>query len=190
MVITLSGLENAVKAVISQRKDKVHVCSYADDFIITGSTKEVLENKVMPVLEKFLLERNLVLSQEKTKITHIDEGFDFLGVNFRKYNGKLIRKPAKDNVLKFLENIRGAIKSNATAKAENLIHQLNPKIRGWANYHRHICAKQTFNKVRNHIFDALWRWANRRHTRKIKKWIAAKYFRTKQQQRWIFYDRV
>ncbi|MCD8543123.1 MAG: group II intron reverse transcriptase/maturase [Gammaproteobacteria bacterium] len=191
LVITLSGLEATVKSVVSQQRiDKIYMCSYADDFIITGATKEVLENKVMPVLEKFLLERGLVLSKEKTKITHIDEGFDFLGVNFRKYSGKLIRKPAKDNVHKFLENIRETIKSNATAKAENLIHQLNPKIRGWANYHRHICAKQTFNKVRDHLFHALWRWAKRRHTRKSRKWIAAKYFRTKQCQHWVFYDKV
>lgn len=190
LVITLSGLENAVKSVISQREDKVHVCSYADDFIITGATKEVLENKVMPTLENFLLERGLVLSKEKTRITHIDKGFDFLGSNFRKYDGKLIRKPAKDNIRKFLENIRETIKSNATAKTENLIHQLNPKIRGWGNYHRYSCAKQTFVNVGHHIFEALWRWAKRRHPTKSVKWIHKKYYRSERYRHWIFYDKI
>jgi len=190
LTVTLSGLENAVKAVISQRKDKVHVCTYADDFIITGSTKEVLEDTVMPTVEAFLFERGLVLSKEKTHLTHINEGFDFLGVNFRKYGDKLIRKPAKDNVSKFLENIRETIKSNATAKTENLIRQLNPKIRGWANYHRHICAKQTFIKLNSHIFDAVWRWAKRRHSTKSAKWIRHKYFRSKRHRNWVFYDKV
>ena len=145
--VTLSGLEQAIKAA-TKRNDKVHVIIYADDFIITGATKEVLSGKVKPVVEAFLEERGLVLSNEKTKITHINEGFDFLSVNTRKYkNGKLIQKPAKQSVKRFLNNIRGVVKTNASAKSEDLIHQLNPKIIGWANYHRFICAKKTFNYV-------------------------------------------
>ena len=95
-----------------------------------------------------------VLSQEKTKITHINEGFDFLGVNIRKYNGKLIIKPAKDNVKRFLENIRETVKSNKAATTENLIRQLNPKLIGWANYHRHNCSKRTFSNVSDRIFNS------------------------------------
>lgn len=93
--LTLSGLEKAVTSAISQRNDKVYFSIYADDFIITGASKEVLENKVKPIVESFLRERGSELSQEKSKITHIDDGFDFLGVNFQKYDGKLIRKPSK-----------------------------------------------------------------------------------------------
>jgi len=88
--ITLSGLEQAIKSETKQQ-DKVNVCIYADDFIITGNTKEILEKKVKPIVEKFLGERGLSLSRDKTKITHIDEGFDFLGINIRKYKGKLLR---------------------------------------------------------------------------------------------------
>jgi len=95
LVLTLSGLEQAVRAAINRRPDKVNLSIYADDFIITGSSKEVLESKVKPVVESFLKERGLELSQEKTKITHIDEGFDFLGANVRKYKGKCIIKPSK-----------------------------------------------------------------------------------------------
>ena len=98
LVVTLSGLEAAVKAVVRQ-KDKVNVCVYADDFIITGATPEILEKKVKPVVVSFLEERGLTLSEEKTKITHINDGFDFLGMNIRKYNGKCIIKPAKSGVV-------------------------------------------------------------------------------------------
>lgn len=66
----------------------------ADDFIITGRSKEALE-EIKPLVVDFLQERGLTLSEEKTKITHIDDGFDFLGYNIRKYKGVLLIKPSK-----------------------------------------------------------------------------------------------
>lgn len=190
LTVTLSGLEKTVKSVISQRKDKVHVCTYADDFIITGATKEVLETKVIPTVKAFLNERGLALSIEKTKITHINEGFDFLGVNIRKYKGKVMSKPAKTNIKQFLDDIRETVKSNATAKTENLIRLLNPKIRGWANYYRHGCAKKTFNYASHRIFQTLWRWAKRRHPEKSAKWVRQKYFHTKRHRNWVFHSKI
>lgn len=190
LVLTLSGLEQAIHTAINQRKDKVHLSIYADDFIITGSSKDVLETKVKPLVELFLQERGLELSQEKTKITHIDDGFDFLGVNIRKYEGKCIIKPSKKSVKSFLANIRETIKSNPTAKTENLIYQLNPKIRGWANHFRHSCAKETFCYIDFQIYAALWNWACRRHPRKGKVWVRKKYFRSQGLRNWIFFARV
>lgn len=189
LTITLSGLEQAIKSA-TKKRDKVNVCVYADDFIITGATKEVLENKVKPAVEAFLSKRGLSLSQDKTKITHIDEGFDFLGKNIRKYNGKLIIKPAKSGVKRLLANIRGIIKRNKTAKTVNLIYLLNPIIRGWTNYYRHDCSKSTFNYVDNCIFLAIWRWAIRRHPNKGVRWIKDKYFRANKLRNWIFHDKV
>lgn len=186
LTITLCGLEAAIKAVIKPRRDKVHLCTYADDFIITGATSEILTETVRPVVESFLAERGLALSPTKTRITPIEEGFDFLGVNTRKYKGKLLCKPAKANQTAFLKDIRHTIKSNATAKTENLIHLLNPKIRGWANYHCHNSAKQTFSKIQTNIFESLWRWAKRRHPEKGMEWIRRKYFRSKGHQHWVF----
>ncbi|MBA3706610.1 MAG: group II intron reverse transcriptase/maturase, partial [Bacteroidetes bacterium] len=154
--LTLRGIEDAVIRATSKLRDKVHVSIYADDFIITVTSKEVLESKVKPVVEEFLNERGLELSQEKTKITHIDDGFDFLGTNIRRYNGKLIMKPSKKSISTFLRSIRDVIKSNPTAKTESLIRLLNPKIRGWTNYHRHFCAKKTFSFIDQRIFEALW----------------------------------
>jgi RNA-directed DNA polymerase len=188
--LTLSGLEEAAIKATSKRKDKVHLSIYADDFIITGSTKEVLEKKVKPVVESFLRERGLELSQEKTKITHINDGFDFLSVNIRKYEGKYMSKPSKKSIKNFLDDIRETVKSNPTAKTENLIHLLNPKIRGWANYHRYSCAKKTFSYVDYCIYKALWRWISRRHPGKGAKWRRQKYFRNHKSRNWIFTARI
>jgi hypothetical protein len=139
---------------------------YADDFIIAGNSKELLEQEVKPCVEAFLAERGLELSQEKTKITHISEGFDFLGLNVRKYGVKLLIKPSAKNVKTFLEKVRETIRVNRSAKQETLIGLLNPMIRGWANYHRHVVAKKTYSTVDYHIWYALWRWARRRHPKR------------------------
>lgn len=96
---------------MSQKNDVIYFVRYADDFICTAKTKETLEQKVLPVIINFLNERGLELSLEKTTITHIQEGFDFLGFNLRKYKGKLLIKPAKKGVQTFLDNIRETIKS-------------------------------------------------------------------------------
>ena len=111
-------------------KAKVNLTRYADDFIITGATKEVLM-EVRNMIEVFLKDRGLTLSEEKTKIVNIEEGFDFLGWNVRKYDGKLLIKPAKKNVQAFLRKVRGIIKEHKTVKQEDLIAMLNPVIRGW-----------------------------------------------------------
>lgn len=189
LTMTLSGLEERVN-LISKRRDKVNVCTYADDFVITGATKEVLERIIKPVVEAFLKERGLELSQEKTKITHIEEGFEFLGFNIRKYKGKLLIKPSKKNVKSFLKNVRETVKSNLAAKTEELIAQLNPKIRGWANYFQHVCAKETFNHVDHQIFRFVWLWIKRRHPEKSSQWRKRKYFRRQGNRNWIFSTKV
>jgi RNA-directed DNA polymerase len=186
LTITLSGLEAAIQAVTRKKKDKVNLVVYADDFVITGATKEILEQKVKPAIVEFLKIRGLELSQEETIITHINQGFDFLGHNIRKYNGKLLIKPAKRNVKEFVENIRNIIKAAKATKTSDLINILNPKIRGWANYYRHVVSKAVFSKIDSDIFLALWAWAKRRHPHKGHRWIAKKYFCTIGYEQWTF----
>lgn len=154
--------------------------------IITGASKAILEDKVCPLVESFLRDRGLELSLEKTRITHIDEGFDFLGQNIRKYGGKLLIKPAKKNVKAFLDKARKTVKGNLAAKQVNLIGLLNPIIRGWANYHRHVAAKETFSKADHRIWQALWQWCRRRHPKKGTRWIKAKYFKKRGTRNWVF----
>jgi RNA-directed DNA polymerase len=100
--------------------------------------------------------------------------------------GKLLIKPSAKNVKSFLASVREAIRVNRSAKQETLINVLNPKIRGWANYHRHVVAKDMYAKVDHHIWLALWRWARRRHPRKSARWVRRRYFRTQDHRHWVF----
>ena len=156
-----------------------------------GITKEILENEVKPLLMEFIREIGLELSEEKTRITHISDGFDFLGQNIRKYNGKLLIKPAKKNIKNFLQKTRGIVKKNPTARSIHLIGKLNPVIRGWANFHRHVVSKKIFNQVDYEITKAIWKWARRRHPNKPRKWIKKRYFSiTEQGRNWCFFGRL
>jgi RNA-directed DNA polymerase len=188
--LALDGMEKVVRGKIQPNGNEpypqINFDRYADDFFVTGNSRELLEEEIRPRIVEFLRERGLELSQEKTRITHISDGFDFLGQNVRKYNGKLIIKPAKENVQHFLAKIRLVIHENQTATAGHLIVRLNPLIRGWANYHRHVCSKQTFQKVDHAIFTRLWRWARRRHPKKGKRWIKSRYFKTVGGRNWVF----
>ena len=165
---------------------KVNLVRYADDFIITGSTKAHLENEVWPLVEQFLHDRGLRLSPEKTRITHISQGFDFLGQHLRSFDGKVLVQPSKKNTHAFLEKVRALIKVNSTASQAALIEVLNPVIRGWANYHRHVSAKATFEQVDHEIWQALWRWARRRHPEKGARWVKDRYFHTIGSATWAF----
>ena len=164
----------------------VNLVRYADDFIITSAEKEVLEREIKPMLVEFLAERGLELSEEKTVITHIDDGFDFLGFNIRKFKGVLLTQPSKKCVKKFLDGIRYTIDSNKSCRQETLIRLLNPKITGWANYYRCGASSKTFQRVDDQIFRKLWQWAKRRHPKKGKRWIANKYFHFYKTRRWRF----
>ena len=109
--LTLDGIERELRArypakSLKARQAKVNFVRYADDFVVTGRSKEVLETEVKPLIERFLRERGLELSQEKTSITHIEQGFDFLGQTIGKYHGKLFISPAKKNIKTFLAKVR------------------------------------------------------------------------------------
>lgn len=190
--LTLDGLEGMLKKAFppGHRKGttspKVNLARYADDFIITGSSKELLAGEVKPLVEQFMRERGLELSQEKTVITHIEDGFDFLGQNVRKYHGTLLITPSRKNVAAFLDKVREIITKHKQATAGNLILQLNPVIRGWALYHRHVVSAETFKSVDDAIFHALWRWARRRHPKKRAPWVRKKYFCTQGTRQWWF----
>jgi RNA-directed DNA polymerase len=190
--LALDGLEKTLqkhypKGTRRAKDAKVHFVRFADDWLITGSSKELLENEIKPLVEQFLHERGLELSREKTHITHIDNGFDFLGQNIRKYNGKLLIKPSRKSVERLLNRIRETIQVNQHVSAGLLIARLNPIIRGWAQYHRHVVSKDTFGKIDHAVFQAVWRWAKRRHPNKGKGWVKKKYFKTVDGRNWVFY---
>lgn len=194
MNMTLDGLEYVLKAKFPTRKkldgkihfNKMNFIRYADDFVITGETPEFLQNDVLPVVKEFLRERGLTLSDEKTVITHINDGFNFLGQNVRKYNGKLLIKPSKNAIKSFLAKVRTIIKENKMAPQELLIRKLNPVIRGWVNYHRYVVSSETFQWIDYQIYQCLWQLAKRRHKNKGHRWIAKKYWHHIGTRKWTF----
>jgi len=191
--VTLNGLEgeliahlNAQFGTKKAKKLKVNVVRYADDFVITGDSKEMLEREVRPWIEAFLAVRGLQLSEEKTRITHIDQGFDFLAWNFRKYSGKLLIKPSKKNAQAFYRKVAETISSHKTVRQQDLIRLLNPMLRGWAQYHSPVVAKQAYTRMERLVFQKLWRWSKRRHPKKSADWVKQKYFHKVDARNWVF----
>ncbi len=186
--MVLDGIESLLASRFN-RKDKIHFVRYADDFIITGDSKELLAENVLPLIEEFLRKRGLALSAEKTKISHMNDGFDFLGFNVRKYKDKLLIKPANSSISKIKSKIRDLIEMNKTIKTEDLIRQLNPILRGWGINYRHVVSKAIFGKIDHEIWKMTWQWAKRRHPKKMLKWIKIKYFQSIGSRRWVFREK-
>ena len=164
----------------------VNLIRYADDFIITSENREILETEIKPLVAEFLAERGLTLSEEKTMITNINDGFDFLGFNIRKYKNQILTKPSKPAQKRFLDKVRTTIKSNKACRQESLIRLLNPMITGWGNYYKHGATRDAFHWADHQIFNALWQWAKRRHSKKGKRWIADKYWHVAKGKGWHF----
>ena len=173
--LALDGMEAAVKAD-TQSRDKVHFVRYADDFIVTSANRELLEQKVKPALTAFLAQRGLQLSEQKTVLTHIQTGFDFLGHTVRKYGDKLLITPAKSKVARVCHKIGELIQAAVGLTQEALLRQLNPLLRGWANYYRNGASARTFAKLDYYVYRRLRRWMHRRHPTKSKAWKWQKYF--------------
>lgn len=191
----LDGLERRIREAFPRTTRrgidaKLNVVRYADDFIITGASKELLECEIKPLVEQFMSERGLELSKEKTTITHIEEGFDFLGQHIRKYNGKMLIKPSKQNIKTCLEKVRRLVKTHKATPAGKLVQILNPVIRGWALYHQHVVSKKVYRDIDHAIHQTLWQWAKRRHPHRSRRWTKAKYFGPFQGRAWVFHGDV
>lgn len=170
-----------------RRRNKVHLVRYADDFIITGTSRVLLEHKVKPLVAHFLSERGLELSHEKTTITHADHGFDFLGQTIRRYRcGKVLHKPSKRSCKIFLTRIQKTLDESGSRTAGELVQRLNQQIKGWTMYHRFAASKRIFMQMDGRIFRKVWRWCCRRHPNKGKKWIRRTYFLSRGHRNWVF----
>ena len=165
---------------------KVNLVRYADDFIVTAATKEIAE-EAKEIIRGFLCTRGLELSEEKTLITHVDDGFDMLGWTFRRFKEKLIVKPSKKSVKALNASLHNTVLERGKAwRQEDLIRVLNRQLRGWANYHQSVCAKDAFSRTDHILYEMLWRWAKRRHPKKNRKWITANYWYSKGLRNWVF----
>lgn len=196
--MTLDGLEKAIDNALGIKirpdgcrtfnKHKIHLIRYADDFVVTATNKEILVEVIQPLIEEFLARRGLKLSQEKTKITHISEGFNFLGQNIRLFpNNKLLIKPSIDSFKAITEKINLTIKKHRGSQTAVLIRALNPIITGWTNYHSHVCSKKYFRKLDRIIWRNLWNWARGIHNNLSYRKIASLYFKKVGNLKWQFF---
>jgi RNA-directed DNA polymerase len=185
--IALHGMETAlgihryaqgtVKRGIRRR-----VIRYADDFVVFCESQADAEATRVD-LQRFLGVRGLALSEEKTQIVHLSEGFNFLGFNIRHYRSrttrsgwKLLIKPAQQCVADFREKVRLTLKRLHGSNAQCLIKVLNPILRGWANYYRSVVSSETFHKLEADIFWKLRRWISKTHPTKSFSWRDRRYW--------------
>jgi RNA-directed DNA polymerase len=167
------------------------IIRYADDFIVTNESKEVIEQAKI-LIEQWLAERGLELNQEKTKIVNIKDGFNFLGFKVRKYEvGKhradkdrkhqytgetIFIEPSKDSYRKHYRKLAEIIDKHKASNVKDLIKELTPVIRGWCNYYQYCSGSRVFKRMEHLLFLRLKRWATRRHSNKGVEWCIRKYF--------------
>jgi len=154
----------------------VSLIRYADDLVVTAPTRDILQTHVVPALTAFLGERGLKLSEAKTKVVHIDDGFDFLGFTVRRYRGTVLTRPQKAKVVQHLRTIGDYLRRHRQAGPSQVIGDLAPLIRGWTAYYRHGASKHVFHSSDHHVQAKLWRWAKRRHPTKSAAWVRSRYF--------------
>jgi len=207
--IALDGMENHLYKKlrdkgykgIELRQGQIRVVRYADDFVVMHENKKVIEDSKL-IIAEWLKERGLELSEEKTKIVHSTEGFDFLGFNCKHYDNKttgyearnfankqgfkILIKPSKKSIDTHSNKIKEVLRQMKAASQEQIIGKLDPIIKGWANYYRGCVASDTFNKLDHLMWQKLWVWAKRRHSTKGKRWITGKYFHTIRNRKWCF----
>lgn len=189
--LALDGLEDAVRMALGRTKTarqlaKAHVARYADDFVVTDATRELLEKQVKPAVGQFVAGRGLQLAPKKPLIMHISQGFDFLEQIVCKYGDKLLIKPARKNVASLLNKVREVLGESKAATQAQVIMSLNPILRGWAMYHRHIVAATTFSRIDHQVWFRLWVLAKPRRPGKSACWINARYFELQGIRDWIF----
>ena len=147
--MTLDELEKQIKTTCHE---DVHFIRYADDFIVISESKDSLQQEAIPIIKSFLAERGLSLSAEKTKITHIDNGFDFLGWNVRRRDNKqVLVEPSKKNLTAILNKIHDVIKRDFPTTREQRYTILKPIIVGWRNYHKGVVTTSSLNQAENDI---------------------------------------
>ena len=193
--LTLNGLEKFLKENFKpgygisstgnriRKSTCINIVRYADDFIVTGRSPRQLA-RIKTAIGKFLEPRGLKINDDKTSIRHINEGFDFLGWNFRKYNNTFLCKISKNSISSHRKEIKYLTKT--VHSPELLITKINSKARGWMNYH-HCCNDiwKNWNYFNSYIYERLLKWGHRHHSNKTGKWIFNRYWK-RHKKRWTF----
>jgi RNA-directed DNA polymerase len=197
--VALHGMENAagVRYYLTGRDAGRAVAGspvlvrYADDFVAMCRSREQAE-EVKELLRAWLAPRGLAFNEDKTRIVHAQDGFDFLGFNVRRYHGKLLIKPSPSALRRVRERLRTEMSSLRGANAGAVLRRINPIVRGWSAYYRTVVSSETFTALDNYVWTLVYKWAKHSHPNKPKHWIVAKYFgrfNHNRQDRWVFGDR-
>jgi len=173
--LALDGLEALVIKGRNKKQRKLNFIRYADDFIVTGACPDYLRNEIKPDIERFLAERGLMLSEEKTRISHINDGFNFLGFTFRKFKQKLIIKPERSKAPALFEKVKTLLNSLSGTPFHVLLAKLNRVLRGWAYAHRHVVAKEIMSKIDCFIFKRVRHWLRKAYPAKTWAWLCKRY---------------
>jgi RNA-directed DNA polymerase len=166
---------------------------FADDFVVFCHTKEEAE-QAKEKLKAWFAERGLTFSEEKTRIVNLDEGFDFLGFNVRQYKVttsrsgyRLLIRPSKKSVKEVRRKLKSLFREMHGHSVQRLIQELNPIIRGWADYYRSAVSSRIFNRLDDYLFRLQFHWAKRQHPTKSWKWRKVRYWGNyKAQDKWVF----
>lgn len=200
--IALHGMEEALGIVYNPsgpKREKYMIVRYADDFAAFCRTRKEAE-EAKRLLTDWLETRGLRLSEKKTRICHLTEGFNFLGFNVRQYptpnssrsGYKLLIKPSTESVNQMRKKLNGIWRRNVGTPTATLIKEMNPVIRGWSQYFRIAVAKQTFDDIDNYMYYRAKRYAKRRHPKKSGHWRTRKYWGQAKghRDRWVFMDKT
>jgi RNA-directed DNA polymerase len=195
--VALHGLEEAA-GVRKERSDKWRtkrgspsLIRYADDMVAFCHSRQEAE-QVKARLAEWLAPRGLTFNEEKTRVVHLDDGFDFLGFTARRYHGKLLIKPSKAAIKRVRQRLAVEFRALRGANAAAVLARINPITRGWANYYRGAASSKVFAALDTHMWKLTYKWACHRHPDKPKPWITNRYFgryNTARQDRWVFGDR-
>jgi RNA-directed DNA polymerase len=205
--MTLDGLEKAIELAVSPINDftrndlnrypvKVTCIRYADDFIVSGARRELLEQTVKPAIAKFLEPRGLRMSEKKTVISNLWDGFNFLGFNARLYKtnsredgATLLIKPSKKSVAKVKDSLRQIVGDPKIQTEAHLIEKMNPVLRGWGNYFRTVVSKKTFSHVAHYTWTLTWIWLQRKYPKTSRRALAKRGYMSNKTRKWIFYGK-
>jgi RNA-directed DNA polymerase len=148
---------------------------YADDFVAMCRSREQAE-QVKELLRAWLAPRGLAFNEDKTRIVHAEEGFNFLGFSVRRYHGKLLIKPSTAALRRIRERLRAEMRSLRGANAGAVLRKINPIVRGWSAYYRTVVSSEIFTALDNYMWRLAYKWAKHSHPNKPKHWIVDKYF--------------
>jgi RNA-directed DNA polymerase len=166
---------------------------YADDLAVCCHSRQQAE-QVKAQLAQWLAPRGLAFNEDKTRIVHLEDGFDFLGFNLRRYRrkstpGKLLIKPSQEAVKRVKHKLAAEVRRMRGSNAIALIATLNPIIRGWAAYYRGVVSSAVFAALDHYMWQLTFRWACRSHSNKPRMWVTARYFGRFHKHRrdnWVF----